>query len=100
MKTFKITGRTNGWIAARDLNFNGRTEITLVNGMTLKQAQEKLLDFYNEDYANERGFAPNWGIAVMNSRKSIFGANPTLSDGTRSYEYDSRKYSIEEEVED
>ena len=96
MKTYKITGETNGWIADRDAQFNGRTNITIEAGLSLKEAQEKLLDMYNRDYADERGYCSNWGLAVIQSRKHCFGATATFNDGTRCYDYDSRTYTIEE----
>ena len=42
-KTFKIVGRTNGWIAERDTQFNGKTEIIVAGNLTLKEAQRRLL---------------------------------------------------------
>jgi hypothetical protein len=90
MATYKITGKTDSWIAQRDIHFNGKTYITLATGMTLKEAQEKLLAFFNEDYGT---YYSNWGLVRCN--------HPDLSssyrDGTRSYEYDSRYYHIEQE---
>lgn len=44
-KNYKIVGRTNGWIASRDIHFNGKTEITIESNLTLREAQKKLLDF-------------------------------------------------------
>jgi hypothetical protein len=88
--TYKITGKTDSWIAQRDIHFSGKTYITLATGMTLREAQEKLLAFFNEDYGTHYS---NWGLVRCN--------HPDLSssyrDGTRSYEYDSRYYHIEQE---
>lgn len=89
-KTYKIVGRTNGYIASRDINFNGKTEIVLEKNLSLKEAQAALLYFFNTDY--DTCFA-NWGLARINHPL----ATSSHSDGTRSYEYDSRYYSIEEE---
>lgn len=89
MKTYKITGRTNSYIAQRDINFNGKTEIVIKSVMTLKEAQQELLQMFNQDYDT---YYKNWGIAASNN----WNASKTREDGTRSYEYDSRYYSIEE----
>lgn len=91
MSKYRITGRTNGWIAQRDSTFNGRCEITIADQLELKEAYKKLLDMYNDDNRNYPS-APNWGIAVRQDR----GAQATFTDGTRRYEYDSRVYEIVE----
>ena len=93
-KTFKIIGRTNGWIAAGDSQFNGKTEIVVEKNLTLKEAQGKLLSMFNECY--ELGCS-NWGAAVMARKNRAEGAYKTHEDGTRSFDYDSRTFSIEEE---
>lgn len=90
MKTYRIIGKTNGYIANRDIHFKGKTTITLAKGLTLKEAQQKLLEFFNEDYGT---YFSNWGLVRCNHP---FEAS-THKDGTRSYEYDSRQYSIEQE---
>ena len=95
-KTFKIIGRTNGWIARRDLQFNGKTEIVVAKNLTLKEAQRKLLSMFNECY--ELGCS-NWGMAVIASKERAEGAYKTHDDGTRCFDYDSRTFSIEEEEE-
>ena len=91
---FKIVGRTNGWIAERDSLFKGKTKIVIADNLTLKEAQRKLLSMFNECY--ELGCS-NWGAAVMARRHRVFCAYPTHEDGTRSFDYDSRTFSIEEE---
>lgn len=92
-KTYRITGRTNSYIAQRDIEFNGNTCITIEEGLSLKEAQEKLLDFFNNDYDT---YFRNWGLARCNYPYDT----TTHKDGTRSYWYDSRQYSIEEEDND
>ena len=102
MATYRIIAKTNGYIANRDIQFNGRTEIIVERELTLKEAYKMLLDMFNEKYADneEVGYAANWGIAVIRSRKYVDGATPTFSDGTRSFDWDRRSYVIEaEEVE-
>ena len=89
--TYKIIGHTNPYIAQRDIHFNGKTTITLATGLTLKDAQKKLLQFFNEDYGT---YFSNWGLVRCNHPYE----SSTHKDGTRSYEYDSRQYSIEEEI--
>ena len=94
MKTYKITATTNAWLAARDGQFRGKTEIVLEDGLTLTAAQRRLLELFNERYDTSYS---NWGIAVSATKGRIECAIPSFPDGTRSFEYDSRIYRIEEE---
>lgn len=95
MKTYKIELRfQNPYIGSR----NGGNK-TIESGLTLPESQKKLLDLYNEKYDGERPFALNWGLAVIQSKPFIFGANKSNSDGTRSFDWDSRLYIIEPENE-
>lgn len=48
--TYKIKGLTNGYIASRDINFNGKTEIELATGLTYDEARKKLVSFLYSDY--------------------------------------------------
>jgi len=89
-KNYKIVGRTNGWIANRDIHFNGKTEITIESNLTLREAQKKLLKLFNKDYDTNY---QNWGLV----RCKYDDETTSRPDGTRSYEYDSRYYSIEED---
>ena len=90
MKTYKISGHTNGYIASRDINFNGKCDIDFETGLTLKEAQEKLLDFFNEDYGT---YFKNWGLA-----RAHYPYNTTrFADGTYGYDCDSGYYGIVEE---
>lgn len=97
MKTYKITGYTNGYIAQRDANFKGRTTIVIEEGLSLRDAQKELLSMYNKDYEDERSYCANWGLAIIQSNRYGVGAYNTC--GSRCYEYDSRVYSIEEDEE-
>ena len=99
MSTYKIVARTNAYIAQRDSMFNGNTEVVLENNLSLSQARKSLLDMYNDRFSDERPYASNWGMAVIQSAKHTDGATATNSDGTRSFEYDGRVFSIEEETE-
>lgn len=95
----KITGKTNGWIASRDYRFDGKTEITIAAGLSLKEAQTKLLEMFNDFYEDEDGYeyAETWEDADKNDRrgKVRFSAH----DGLHSFEYDSRIFEIENENE-
>ena len=93
-KIFKIIGRTNGWIAARDSQFKGKTEIVVADNLTLKEAQNELLRMFNNCFELD---CKHWGMAVMARSRRVFGAYPTRDDGTRCFDYDSRTFSIEEE---
>ena len=92
-KKYRIIGETNGWIAARDSQFKGKTEIVIDDNLTLKEAQRKLLSMFNECY--ELGCS-NWGAAVIATKSRVFCAYKTHDDGTRCFDYDGRTFSIEE----
>lgn len=92
MKTYRIVGRTNDWIAQRDTIFNGKTTIVIDKGLSLKEAQKKLIDFFNEDYET---YGSNWGLIRCHFPNDTW----SNQDGTRGYEYDSRIFEIEEEDE-
>lgn len=49
-KTFRIEASTNGYIASRDITFNGKTRVTLLDGLSYEQAREKLTEFAISDY--------------------------------------------------
>lgn len=89
MKTYKIIGRTNSWIAQRDSTFAGKTTIVIDEGLTLKEAQRKLIDCFCEDY--ERCLN-NWGLIRIQYPHDTWSS----TDGTRGYEYDSRIFEIVE----
>lgn len=95
--TYSIIAKTNGYIAQRDSMFSGKTEVTIHTGLTLKEAHKVLLDMYNDVFSDERGYASNWGLAVIQSNNHSDGAQPTCNDGTRTFEYDSRTFTIVEE---
>ena len=92
MKTYKITGLTNSWIAQRDGQFRGRTSITIEEGLSLKEAQRTLLQMLNDCYDSNW---INWGLACIHNDNA-----GSRLDGTRYFEYDSRYFSIEEEEEE
>lgn len=91
---FCIVAKTNPWIAQRSGLFKGRTTVVLEHDLTLKQAQKWLLEYWCE---KSQCYAPNWGVAVRMKQgvpQDII-ANPTHEDGTRSFEDDSKNFSIE-----
>lgn len=100
MKTYSIIGKTNAYIAQFDPKFGKSTRVVLESGLTLKEAHKKLLDMYNQEYQDERPYAANWGLAVIQSNRHADGAYATHQDGTRTFDYDSRIYTIEEEMEE
>ena len=93
-KKFRIVGITNGWIAARDSQFNGKTAIIVAGNLTLKEAQRKLLSMFNDCYDLN---CSNWGMAVIARRYRVEGAGKTRDDGTRCFIYDRRYFNIEED---
>ena len=144
MKTYKIVARTNGWIASRDIQFNGRTSFDAVTGLSLEEARKTLEEFLCSDYeyalyyeneyeyifrlcineicecnttgiSNEAYFKmtknrwKKYADEKLDSRKKFDGAGyyqPSdyygciFRTGDLHYEYDSRYYNIEEEIEE
>lgn len=94
---YKIIATTNPYIAQRDAMFNGKTEVTLEQGLTLKEAYKELLALFNRKHDL---CAPNWGIAVRLTKDSCDSARPTFQDGTRCFSWDSRTFTIEFEEEE
>lgn len=97
-RRYSIVAETNGYLANRLAEFNGKCKVIKESGLTLVDAKKELLRMYNDMYDGERPYACNWGMAVIQSRGKVDAANPTLSNGTRSFSYDGRRYSIEEEL--
>lgn len=96
-KRYSIVAETNGYLANRLAEFNGKCKVIKESGLTLVDAKKELLRMYNDMYDGERPHACNWGMAVIHSAANVYGASPTYRDGTRSFSYDGRRYSIEEE---
>lgn len=90
MKTYKIIGLTNGWIAQRDIRFKGKCEITIADGLTLGEAQKKLLEIFCITYDH---YYSNWGLARCNHPFNTW----SYPDGLRGYDHDGRYYRIVEE---
>ena len=93
-KKFRIVGITDDWIAKRDTQFNGKTQIIVAGNLTLKEAQRKLLSMFNDCYDLN---CCNWGMAVIARRYRAEAACKTRDYGTRSFIYDSRYFGIEED---
>lgn len=93
-KKFRIVGITDGYIAKRDTQFNGKTEIIVASNLTLKEAQRKLLSMFNDCYELN---CSNWGMAVIARRYRAEGACKTHHNGRRCFIYDSRYFGIEED---
>lgn len=83
--TCPYTGQRNG----------GDKDIS--NNLSLKQAHKLLLQMFNEYFEDKGIYAPNWGMAVIKSRKYIHCANPTHPNGLRSFSYDGRIFEIIEQ---
>ena len=83
-QNYKIEGRTNGWIAQRDIAFKGNCKITICEKLDLKAAIAMLENMFYSDYDD----CDN----IKDDNRFCY-----RSDGTASYEYDSRYFSIEKE---
>jgi len=99
MKTYKITASTNGYIASRDIMFNGKTIITIDKNLTLKEALKELDKYFFMDYE----YSHDQCVESYNEETDEFifckdNRWTDYEDGTASYEYDSRYYRIEEEI--
>lgn len=97
--SYKIIITTDPYHASRHSGFKLNEKRTLgtktvETGLTLKEAQDKLLKLFRED-AQE--YFPNWGVACAWKQGQDLYANPTRKDGTRSYHDDVFDVSIEEE---
>lgn len=65
---------------------------------TLEAAQSELLNLYNTLFKGERVTAPNWGVAVAQTKENVYGAYKTYGDGTREFDYNTLlSYRIESE---
>lgn len=87
MKTYKIIEKTAGQ----------RTVKIIETNLELKDAQKELLELFNRRHDLN---AKKWGLAVILTKDRHDGATPTFRDGTRSFSYDNKTYSIEEEKAD
>lgn len=79
-KQFRITAKTNPYIAQRDAKiFKGNTRVVLQENLSLEAAKAELERMADSDYEDEGGI--NWD---------------NHSSDRMSYEWDSRYFSIEE----
>ena len=74
MATYRIIAKTNGYIANRDIQFNGRTEIIVERELALKEAYKMLLDMFNEKYADneEVGLRLPTGVLPLSVHASMW----------------------------
>ena len=100
MKTYRIICKTDGYHAARNAKFNGKCWYNVLASLSLRDAQIRLLDMYNEMYMDERPYCYNWGQAVNQSKPYIRGAYYEFLDGLRMFDYDVYTIVIEEENKD
>lgn len=73
--------------------YDDTERVVFASGLSLRDAQRKLLEFFNRNYGTSYS---NWGLARINE--------PTMTsssaDGTRSYRFMNKEQRIEEEVDD
>ncbi len=93
MDLYYIKATTNRFIAQRKPEFNNSCNIIIANNLTLKEANKKLLELWNKSFADERGYATNWSVAVRKSKK--YPTDSIYSGKFRAFEDDGVKYSIE-----
>ncbi len=98
-KNYKIIITTDPYHASRHPGFvmNEKRTLgikTVETGLTLKEAQDKILKLFCED---ARQYFPNWGVACAWKRGESLYAYPTSADGTRAYRDDVFDVSICEE---
>lgn len=96
---YKIIITTDPYHASRHsgfvLNENRTIGIkTVETGLTLKEAQDKLLKLFCED---AQQYFPNWGVACGWKGGQDLFAYPTRKDGTRTYHDDVFAVSIMQE---
>lgn len=94
-KQFQIIGKTDGWTAQRDSHFKGKEVVVFHDNLSLKEAQDIMLDWFNEEYYT---CYTNWNLIMGNKYYRNFAW--ARKDGTRGYDYDGRYYSIVEKPDD
>ena len=92
MENYSIICKTDPYHASRMSGFNRVGVKVMDSGLTLKEAQKKLLKYFSEDAGS---YFDNWGLAVLYRGKQDLEACKTYRDGTRAYSYDIYTYSIE-----
>ena len=98
MKTYSIISYTDPYHGSRASGYkrvsNTRYAKTLRSGLSLKEAQNALLEMFSEEVGHK---VANWGVATRIQSVPGLEASPTYKDGTRSYSEDVWTYYIEEE---
>lgn len=103
--SYKIIAETNGWIASRDIHFNGETSYIVASNISLDEARKKLEELFFEDYPDYMILSDEdlkyYGYEerpdYIASTIKEFSEWDEFENGTARYEFDSRYYSIEEE---
>lgn len=91
MENYAIVWRTNRFIANRDRMFNGKCDIVVERNLSYENAQQTLLDMYNERYEDELGYVRSLSEAYKRDGERVEG----MSHSLESFTYDSRTLSIE-----
>jgi len=106
MKTYKIICRTNGYQASRNIMFEGvycggsSATVVLKENLSLKEAKEKLVEFYNKDYSNNLSVYADLPYIMRWGNGYKCGGTYHGVGIMYGYEYDGYHYEIEEDVEE
>lgn len=95
-QTFSVIATTNGYIASRDLMFNGSPRIVLASGLSLEEAREKLLTLWNERVDDDYQADTIEEAAELSSSRLD---RMEERGGLPSFEFDSRVFTIEPDAE-
>lgn len=95
--TYRVVVRTIPGMEGSYPLSDGHTEEVLNGILTLSEAYDELLYWYNEKFCHELPYAPTWDVAVQQSKGLAHRAFPTSPDGTRRFCYYGSIFSIEEE---
>lgn len=94
--TFSVIATTNGYIASRDIMFNGNARIVIASGLSLEEAREKLLDLWNERVDDDYQASTIEEAAELSASRID---RMEERSGLPSFEYDSRVFTIEPDAE-
>lgn len=95
--TFSVIATTNGYIASRDLMFNGKVRVVLASGLSIDEAREKLLSLWNERVDDDYLAGSIEEAAELSSDRID---HMYENSGLPAFGYDSRTFAIVEEEED
>lgn len=88
-KRYAIVMSTEPFFAHKMSEFDGKCEKIVNEGLTLKESQKKMLDYFNWCFDTD---LQNWGVAVRKTSGKIEQAYPTKKDGTRRFDWDHKSY--------